>query len=43
MDTHLAAVGLRQLFAGYDLKQEHKLESITKVFVDILNLRSGLP
>jgi len=42
VDAHLAAVWLRQLFAGYDLEQQHQLESVAKVFLDRLDLRAGL-
>lgn len=43
VNAHFAAVWLRQLLTGDDLKQQHQLESVTKIFFDVFNLRSGLP
>jgi len=42
VDAHLAAIRLRQLFAGDDLQQQHQLEPVAKVLLDRLDLRAGL-
>lgn len=43
MESHLAAVRLWQCLAGNHLEQQHQLESITKVLLDVLDLRARLP
>lgn len=41
METHLAAVGFGQGFAGDDLQQQHELQSITEVLIDVFNAGAG--
>ena len=40
--AHLAAVGLGQLLARDDLEQQHELEAVAEVLVDLLDLGAGL-
>ena len=40
--SHLAAVRLGQGLAGNDLEQEHELESIPEILLDVLDLCSSL-
>lgn len=42
METHFAAIRLRQRLAGNHLQQQHQLKSITKIFFDVLDLGTGL-
>lgn len=41
METHLAAVGLGQGFAGDDFQQQHEFQAITEVLVDVLDAGAG--
>lgn len=39
VESHLAPIRLGQSFARDDLKQEHELEAMSEVFLDVLDLR----
>ena len=42
MEPHLAPVGLGEGLARDDLEQEHELEAIAEVLLDVLDLGAGL-
>lgn len=43
MEAHLAAVRLWQGLARDDFEQQHQLEAIAEVLVDVLDAGAGLP
>lgn len=43
VEPHLAAVGLGQGLSGDDLQEQHKLQAIAEVFVDVLDAGTGFP
>lgn len=42
VEPHLAAVGLGQRLPGDDLEQQHQLETVAEVVVDVLDAGAGL-
>ena len=42
VEPHFATVGLLEGLAGNNLQQEHELEAIAEVLLDVLDLRAGL-
>lgn len=43
VESHLAAVRLRQGLAGDDFQQKHELQAIAEVLVDVLDAGAGFP
>ena len=43
MEAHLAAVGLGEGLAGDDLQQQHQLQAVAEVLLDVLDGCAGLP
>lgn len=41
VEAHLAAVGLGQRLSGDHLKQQHQLEAVAEVLVDVLDAGAG--
>ena len=42
VEAHLAAVRLGQRLAGDHLEQEHELEAVAEILLDVLDARAGL-
>ncbi len=42
MEAHLAAVGFGQRLARDDLEEQHQLETVAEVVLDVLDARAGL-
>ena len=42
VEAHLAAVGLGQCLAGDDLQQQHQLQTVAEVVLDVVDARSRL-
>ena len=43
MEAHLAPVWLGERLARDDLEEEHELEAVSEVLLDVLDLRPRLP
>ena len=43
VEAHLAPVGLGERLARDDLEEEHELEAVPEVLLDVLDLRPRLP
>ena len=43
VEAHLAPVGLGEGLARDDLEEEHELEAVPEVLLDVLDLRPRLP
>lgn len=41
VEAHFAAVGLGQRLARYHFQQQHELQSVAEVILDVLNARAG--